>query len=121
MITNKEAIKDFLKPNKQKIVAFLFIFIAYSYFAKENVCGASFFFAFCYKAYGYPFFMVTGDINPAFEILRSEPLANYFSKFGNFLFNPFAFIINLALVYLMGCFAAYIYNKLTLKKKPLKK
>lgn len=104
-------VKKFMKPDVSKALIFLFIAVFYLYFAMESACGVSLFFAFCYKAYGFPFlYMVAGDINTALGYIKTLPLGNYFSKFGNFLFNPFALILDLILIYLMACFMSMLFT-----------
>lgn len=107
-------IKEFLKPNTFKISIFLFIGIIYLYFAKESVCAVSFYFAFCYNAYGFPFqYMVAGNIESAYSQIKASFLGEYFNNYGNFLFNPAAFALDLALIYLLACF---VYMPFKLKK-----
>ena len=105
-------LKKFLKPSIFKILIFLFIAVASSYFGKENACGVSLFFAFCYNAYGFPFFyLVTGNIDSASGYIKTLPLGEFFSKLGNFLFNPPAFLLDLALIYILACLIAILFNK----------
>lgn len=97
--------KEILKPDIFKIFIFLFIGIIYLYFAKESVCAVSFYFAFCYNAYGFPFqYMVDGNIESAYSQIKASFLGEYFNKSGNILFNPAAFALDLALIYLLACF-----------------
>lgn len=110
-------IKEFFRPNIPKILIFLFAALAFLYFAKEDVCGAGFIFAFCYKAYGFPFdYIVTGNVDAAFGHIKTLPFGQYFYKSGNFLLNPAALLVDVLLVYLLACFIASLFR--TLKSKP---
>ena len=105
-------IKNFLKPSIFKILVFVFIGIFYLYFAGEDACGAGLFFAFCYKAYGFPFlYLVTGQIDNASGYMKTLPLGDFFSKTGNFLFNPAVFLLDIVLIYLLACFITILFNK----------
>lgn len=109
------SIKELLKPTAPKALIFLFIAVFYLYFAGESACGIGFFFAFCYKAYGFPFlYVVAGDINTASGYIKTLPLGDYFSKFGKFLFNPLALILDIFLIYLLACFIStlFIFQKI---------
>ena len=102
-------VKEFLKPSILKILISLFIAVLYLYSAGESACGAGFFFAFCYKAYGFPFlYAVTGDINTASDYLKTLPLGGYFIKSWNFLFNPAAFLLDMVFIYLLSCLVLYL-------------
>lgn len=104
--------KEFLKPNIFKILTFIFIGIFYLYFAGESVCGVSFLFAFCYKAYGFPFlYLITGDINDVSGYVKTLFLGKYFSKFGNLFFNLAALVLDIVLIYLLACLMSMIFNK----------
>lgn len=103
--------KNFLKPSILNILIFLFVGVMFLYFGGESVCGVSFFFSFCYSAYGFPFpYMATGDIGTASGYIKTLFLGDYFNKFGNFLFNPAAFLLDIALIYIMACFMAALFN-----------
>ena len=103
--------KEFLKPNFLKILVFLFVGIFYIYFAKESVCGAGLFFAFCYNAYGFPFsYLITGNFDAAAGHIETLAFGGFFSRMGNYLFNPFAMLLNLVLVYLLSCFMANLFK-----------
>lgn len=109
-------VKEFLKPNLLKILIFLFIGIFFLYFAGENACGAGFGFAFCYKAYGFPFlYLVTGQIDSASGYIKTLPFGSYFSKYGSFLFNPAAFVLDVVLIYLVACFISILFRKIKIK------
>ncbi|MBS3105536.1 hypothetical protein J4234_04720 [Candidatus Woesearchaeota archaeon] len=111
-------IKQSLKPNILKISIFLFIGIVYLYFAKESVCAASLFFAFCYNAYGFPFsYLASGNVDAAAGHIKTLSLGGYFSKHGSVLFNPFALFLNLVLIYLLSCFIAYLLKNTKLSIK----
>lgn len=104
--------KEFLKPSVFKVLAFVFIGIFYLYSAGEDACGAGLFFAFCYRAYGFPFlYLVTGQIDNASSYIKTLPLGEYFSKTGNFLFNPAVFLLDIALIYLLACLISILFNK----------
>jgi len=97
-------IKQFIKPTISKILIFLLMAIIFLYLAKEDVCAVSFFFAFCYKAYGFPFsYAVAGNIDAALGHLKTLFLGKYFLKYGNLLLNPAALIMDIALTYLLTC------------------
>ena len=105
-------LKEFIKPTTLKILIFLIIGVLYLYFAGESVCGASFAFTFCYKAYGFPFsYIVTGNIDTASGYIKTLFLGKYFSNSGNILFNPAALILNLILIYISTCFAPMLFKK----------
>ena len=109
-------VKEFIKPGILKILIFLVIDVTSIYFTKENACGVSLFFAFCYKAYGFPFFyLVTGNIDSASGYLKTLPLGNYFSKFGNFLFNTPSFILDIILIYLAACLISFLFRRIKIK------
>lgn len=110
--------KEFFKPTILKIIIFLFIGVIYLYFAGESACGASLFFAFCYKAYGFPFlYLVTGDVDSSFIYIKTIFLGEYFKKSGNFLFNPEALILDMALIYLLACFISLPFKNVNIKFK----
>ena len=110
-------IKELLKPSALKIIVFLFIGTVYLYFARESTCGASFFFAFCYNAYGFPFFyMINGNIDAASDYAKKNLfLGEYFSKSGNSLFNPAAFVLDIVLIYLLACFISVLFKGIMVK------
>ena len=109
-------VKELLKPNALKILIFLSIGIVYLYFAVENICGVSFYFAFCYKAYGFPLsYMVIGDVNSAFGYIKTLFLGNYFTKSKNFLFNPLSLILNIISIYALTCFIAELFKNMKIK------
>ena len=109
-------IKEFIKPSIFKILVFFVIAALSIYFTKESACGVSIFFAFCYKAYGFPFlYIVTGQVDTASGYIKTLPLGNYFSKFGNFLFNIPAFILDIILIYLAACFIFIVFRKMKIK------
>ncbi|MBS3114061.1 hypothetical protein J4448_03090 [Candidatus Woesearchaeota archaeon] len=96
--------RNFLKPSISKILIFLFIGILFLYFANESACGISFFFAFCYKAYGFPLaHLITGDIANSMGYIKTLPFGQFFYKSGNLLFNPAALLIDISLIYLLAC------------------
>lgn len=102
---------ELLKPNIFKIITFIFIGIVFLYFAKESTCGVSFFFAFCYKAYGFPFFyMIDGDVGAASDYANTLFLGRHFSKSGSILLNPAAFALNVILMYLLACFITVLFK-----------
>ena len=108
--------KKFLKPTVLKIFIFFFIGILFLYFAKENACGVGLFFAFCYKAYGFPFFYIaTGDIDNASAYLKTLTFGGYFAKFNNFLFNVPAFLFDIVLIYLLACLISVLFRKTKIK------
>lgn len=105
-----------LKPNALKIFVFLFIGILFLYFAGDDVCGISPFFAFCYKAYGFPLaYLVTGNVDSAFGHIKTLPLGDYFIKSGNFLFNIPAFISDIILIYILACLISALFEKKKIK------
>ena len=109
-------IKELLKPNLLKILIFLFLIIFLLYFAGEKACGVGMTFAFCYKAYGFPFsYLVTGDIDVAYGHIKTIPLGQYFNKYLNLLFNPIAFIVNTILIYLLACFISMLFRNVKFK------
>lgn len=106
--------KEFLKPAFFKIFIFLFIGIIFLYFAKESTCAAGFYLAFCYEAHGFPFFYaVSGDIDAALGIgyPKEMLLGNYFIRRGNSLFNPIAFLLDTALIYVLACFLSPLFKR----------
>ena len=109
-------VNQFLKPTVLKIFLFL-VFAAFSIFiAKENACGVGLFFAFCYKAYGFPFFYIaTGDIDTASAYLKTLAFGNYFARFNNFLFNVPAFLFDIVLIYLLACLISVLFRKIKIK------
>ena len=109
-------IKEFIKPSIFKTLVFLLITILSLYFTRENACGVSLFFAFCYNAYGFPFlYIVTGQIDTASGYIKTLPLGNYFSQYGNFLFNIPAFLLDVVLIYLAACFIFVLFRKIKFK------
>ena len=105
-------VKNFLKPTFFKVIIFLFVGVVYLYFARESVSAAGLSFAFFYTAYGFPFqYLITGDIDKISSIVRELFLGNYFSKYGNFLFNPVAFALDIVLIYLFSCFMEVLFEK----------
>ncbi len=110
-------VKEFLKPNLLKISIFLFIGIFFLYFAKERVSAAGFGFAFFYESYGFPLtYLIIGNTDSASGHIRTLFLGNYFSKYGNFLFNPLALTIDIILIYLLACFLELLFKY---TKKPM--
>ena len=110
------SIKNFIKPSLVKILLFLIITISSLYFTRENACGISPFFAFCYKAYGFPLpYLVTGSVDSAFGHIKTLPLGEFFSKSGNFLFNVPAFVSDMILIYLLACSISALFKKIKLK------
>lgn len=108
--------KEFLKPAVLKMLIFLFIAVFFLYFATESVCGASFYFAFCYKAYGFPFsHTITGDIDSASSYVRTLFLGEYFNKSKNFLFSPIALIFDAVLAYLLACLLSMLLKNAKIK------
>ena len=103
--------KIFLKPTILKIMIFLSIGILFLYFASESACGISLFFAFCYKAYGFPLaYLVSGDISDSIGHIKTLPFGQYFYKSGNLLLNPAALLIDALLVYLLACFLGTLFR-----------
>jgi len=110
-------LKKFLKPTILKMLIFLFIGILFLYFAKESVSAAGFGFAFFYESYGFPSaYLITGNIDSASGHIRTLFLGNFFGKYGNFLFNPWALAIDIILIYLLACLFALL---LKYTKKPM--
>ncbi len=108
------SLKTFIKPSVFKIFIFVVIAVFYLYFAKEDVCGAGLFFAFCYQAYGFPFsYLITGDIDTASGHIKTLMLGDYFTKSGNFLFNTFALLLDLVLIYALACFLDMLFDRKT--------
>ena len=111
-------IKNFLRPTFLKAITFLFVGVVYLYFARESVSAAGLSFAFFYTAYGFPFqYLIIGDIGKISSIVGELFLGNYFSKYGNFLFNPFAFALDLILIYLFSCFMGVFFEKMNSSSK----
>lgn len=108
--------KEFLKPTVLKIFLFL-VFVAFFVFiAKEDACGVGLFFAFCYKAYGFPlFYIVTGQIDEASAYLKTLTFGGYFAKFNTFLFNVPAFLFDIVLIYLLACLIYILLRKIKIK------
>ena len=103
-------VKKLLKPNALSIsLTLLGISL---FFVKEEVCAAGgFIFIFCYKSYGFPFsYLITGDIANAYGHIKTLFLGNYFTQYGNFLFNPVVFILNFLFVYLSACFISFLFK-----------
>ena len=106
-------VKEFFKPTILNILIFVFVAVFYLYFAGESACGASLYFAFCYKAYGFPFlYMVTGDIDSSLGYIKTLFLGEYFKKSGNILFNSAALIFDIALIYLLACFISLLIKNM---------
>jgi len=104
-------VKTLLKPTTLKILMFLSISVFFLYFAREGACGASFFFSFCYNAYGFPFlYLVTGDINDASGYIDTLFLGGYFVKAGKFLLNPLSFMLDLITLYLFSCIVLALFE-----------
>ncbi len=102
-------VKEFLKPTILKILIFTFIGAFYLYFARESVCAAGLFFAFCYNAYGFPlYYLVAGNIAPGH--VNTLFLGEYFTKSGNFLFNPATLFLDAILIYLLSCFMSLLFK-----------
>jgi len=109
-------IKEFFRLTKTKIVLMSVIGVISLYGVREVTCGASFFFTFCYKAFGFPFkYLVTGDINVDAGYLRTLALGAGFVGYGNFLFNLISFFINILSIYLAACFIGFLLDMLFLK------
>ena len=107
-----------LKPNVLKAFIFLLIMVVFLYLAVESTCGASLFFTFCYKAYGFPFYyLITGDVDAASDYANSMFLNEYFTKSQDFLLNPASLILDVALMYILACFISTLFEK---KSKNLK-
>ena len=110
-------LKEFLRPTVFKMSAFLLIGSIYLYFAKEDVCAVSFYFGFCYRAYGFPFqYIVTGDIAGASSQITALPFSSYFTKYGSFLLNVPALVLDVILIYLMSCFISILFRKMKFKR-----
>ena len=109
-------LKEFLKPTVLKIFLFL-VFVAFFIFiARDDACGVGLFFAFCYKAYGFPFFYIaTGDIDIASAYFKTLTFGGYFAKFNNFLFNVPAFLFDIVLIYLLACLISVLFRKIKIK------
>ena len=108
--------KEFLKPTFLKLLIFLFIGIFYLYFAREDVCGAGFMFAFCYSAYGFPFsYIVSGNIDTASGYLKTLFLGKFFFKIGSFLLNYVAMLLDILFIYLLSCFISMLINNFGIK------
>ena len=106
-------IKKFLKPTIFKILLFMFIGIFYIYFARDEVCGAGLSFAFCYKAYGFPFsYAISGDIEPASGYIKTLFFGENFAKYGNLLINPITFIFDAILIYSLACFLSLLLKNM---------
>ena len=104
--------KDFFKPSFFKIAVFAFFSVIFLYLAKETVSAIGLSFAIFYSAYGFPFqYLITGDIGSLSGIINAIFLGNYFGKYGNFLFNPFAFLLDIVLIYSLSCFISFILRK----------
>ncbi|MEK6946132.1 MAG: hypothetical protein AABX32_00845 [Nanoarchaeota archaeon] len=111
-------VKNFLKPTFLKAIIFLFVGVVYLYFAKESVSAAGLSFAFFYTAYGFPFqYLITGDVGKISSIVRELFLGNYFGEYGNFLFNPVAFALDIILIYLFSCFMGVLFEKMKASNK----
>ena len=94
-------LKDSIKPNLLMILIFVFVAIISLVFTKKSSCGVSFFFSFCFKAYGYPLhYLITGDVDNGH--VQTLSFGKYFKKFSNILFNPIAFILDIILIYLLS-------------------
>ena len=107
--------KNLLKPTPLKIAIFLFLAVFFLYFAKEDVCAVSLFFAVCYNAYGFPLSnLITGNIDGAAQI-QTLFLDKYFAKIDNFLFNPLTFLLDLIFIYLLACSLSMLFNKIKIK------
>ena len=90
---------------------FLLLGIALLYFVNEGVCGVFLFYSFCYKSYGFPFpYILNGNIEVAAGQMKTVFLGSFFIKSGNFLFNPAALMLDLALIYLLSCIAAALFS-----------
>lgn len=112
--------KEFIKPTLLKILIFIFIGIFYLYFAKEDVCGAGFMFAFCYNAYGFPFsYMASGNIDAALGYLKTLFLGKFFIKSGNFLFNYATLFLDILLIYLLSCFISALVKDFKTKSESI--
>ena len=108
-------IKQLLKPTLLKILIFLFLAVFFLYFAKEDVCAVSLFFAVCYNAYGFPLsYLITGNIDGAARI-QTLFLEKYFTKTDNFLLNPLTLLLDLIFMYMLACLIAMLINKTKIK------
>ena len=84
----------------------------FSLFYKIKCLRRKLVFSFCYKAYGFPFlYAVTGQVDAASGYLKTLPLGNFFSRYGNFLFNIPAFVVDVALIYIVACFVFLFLEK----------
>jgi len=113
-------IKAILKPSILKVVIFSILGTVFLYFIAETACGIVLFYGFCYKAYGFPFsYLMTGDIEIAAGHIKTFFLGNIFIKYGKFLFNPLALILNIFLLYILSCLMALMfgYTKIYIKKR----
>src|SRR3989338_3690302 len=109
-------VKELIKPTVLKLLIFLFISLFYLYFAGEDVCAVGLSFKFCYKAHGFPIpYLVTGDISNASDYIKTLSFSNYFAKFGNYLLNPAALLIDAVLIYLLSCFISMIFADMKIK------
>ncbi|MBI2541555.1 hypothetical protein HYV80_02500 [Candidatus Woesearchaeota archaeon] len=109
--------KEFLKPNYLKLAIFAFVGVVYLYFAGENVCGAGFSFAFCYKSYGFPFqYLISGQIDAASGFVKSTFLGEFFTKSGEFLVNYIALLLDIAFIYLLSCSISVLVRNASLRK-----
>jgi len=106
-------VKNFLKPTFFKTIVFLSVSVVYLYFASESVSAAGLSFALFYTAYGFPLqYLIAGDIDKISGIVREMFLGNYFGEYGNFLFNPVAFALDIVLIYLFSCFMGVLFDKM---------
>jgi len=110
-------IKQFIKPNIFKIFVFLPMAFIFLYLAKEDICGAGFLFAFCYRSYGFPFsYMATGNVDAALGHIKTLFLGEHFNKLDNVLINPIALLFDLAFIYLLSCIIFALSRNIKPKK-----
>lgn len=109
-------VKEFLKPSGLKILILIPMVIFYFNIANESTCGASFFFTFCYKVYGFPFrYMVSGDIKSAASYVSTLFLGNYFNQYGIFLLNFLSLAFDAILLYLLVCIISMLFKNIITK------
>ena len=107
------------RPAKLQLFITAFVILFFGFYAKESVCAASIFFAFCVNEHGFPFTgMMTGHIGSVpQEVLEERFFGQFFMRKGGVLFNPALILLNIMAYYLFVAFLFYISNIKRVKKE----
>lgn len=107
-----------LQPGKLQLAVAIFLILFFSFYVKQGVCAASLFFAYCVSEHGFPFVdMISGETDAVpGELLSQEFQGQFFFETGGVLFNPFVFLFNAGIYYLIAAVVFFIAKQGKKKK-----